>query len=162
MSSAEAALASQSASEPGSESESRSVVRLVDIRSTPLDASEAIAAVEDDAAGGLTVFVGTVRNHDSSRPVSHLEYSQHPTALDRLREVTDAVAGRHPVTGVAAIHRVGRLDGGDVAVVVAAAAAHRGQAFEAARDLIDDLKATVPIWKHQVFADGDEEWVGLP
>jgi molybdopterin synthase catalytic subunit len=60
------------------------------------------------------------------------------------------------------VHRVGDLAIGDAAVVVAAAADHRGQAFDAARDLIDDLKATVPIWKHQAFADGSEEWVGLP
>jgi molybdopterin synthase catalytic subunit len=118
--------------------------------------------VEEDAAGGITLFVGTVRDHDEDRPVSHLEYSDHPTAKDRLRDVAAAVAERHPGTAVAALHRVGRLSIGDVAVVVAAAAAHRGQAFDAAEDLIDDLKATVPIWKHQVFADGTEEWVGLP
>jgi molybdopterin synthase catalytic subunit len=149
-------------SSPDAPAVSRPVVRLVDIRTSPVEAAEAIAAVEDDAAGGVTVFVGTVRDHDSARPVSHLEYSQHPTALDRLREVTDAVAGRHPVTGVAAIHRVGRLEVGDVAVVVAASAGHRGEAFDAARDLIDDLKATVPIWKHQEFSDGSQEWVGTP
>jgi molybdopterin synthase catalytic subunit len=137
-------------------------VRLVDIRETPLDVAEVLAAVEDDAAGGVTLFVGNVRNHDGEQAVDHLDYSAHPTALDRLREVVEAVARRHPVTAVAAVHRVGRLAIGDAAVVVAAAAAHRGQAFDASRDLIDDLKATVPIWKHQVFADGDEEWVGTP
>ncbi|MDX6325100.1 MAG: molybdopterin synthase catalytic subunit [Nocardioidaceae bacterium] len=139
-----------------------SAVRLVDIRSDPIEAGEVLGAVEADAAGGITLFVGTVRDHDSDRPVSHLEYSEHPTARDRLHEVASVVAGRHPGTTVAALHRVGRLEVGDVAVVVAAAAVHRGQAFDAAEDLIDDLKATVPIWKHQVFADGTEEWVGLP
>lgn len=139
-----------------------SAVRLVDIRDTPIDASEVLRAVEDVAAGGVTVFVGTVRDHDQDRSVSHLEYSEHPSAHARLREVAGAVAERHPGTAVAALHRVGRLDIGDVAVVVAAAAAHRGQAFDAAEDLIDDLKATVPIWKHQVFADGTDEWVGAP
>ena len=137
-------------------------VRLVDIRSSAIDAAEVLTAVEDAASGGVTVFVGTVRDHDDGRSVSHLEYSEHPTAQDRLRDVAEAVAHRHPGTAVAALHRVGRLEIGEVAVVVAAAAAHRGQAFDAAEDLIDDLKATVPIWKHQVFADGTEEWVGLP
>ena len=137
-------------------------VRLVDIRETPLDVAEVLAAVSDDAAGGVTLFVGAVRDHDDARSVGHLDYTAHPTALDRLVDVVRAVAGRHPVTAVAAIHRVGRLEIGDLAVVVAAAAAHRGQAFDASRDLIDDLKATVPIWKHQVFADGAEEWVGTP
>jgi molybdopterin synthase catalytic subunit len=139
-----------------------SAVRLVDIRSGPIDAAEALTAVEDDAAGGITLFVGTVRDHDDARPVDHLEYSEHPSAAGRLHDVAAAVAQRHPGTTVAALHRVGRLEIGDVAVVVAAAAVHRGQAFDAAEDLIDDLKATVPIWKHQVFADGTEEWVGLP
>jgi molybdopterin synthase catalytic subunit len=137
-------------------------VRLVEIRETPLDVSEVLAAVSDDTAGGVTLFVGAVRDHDEARSVAHLDYSAHPTAVERLREVVGAVVERHPVTAVAAVHRVGLLEIGDLAVVVAAAAAHRGQAFDAARDLIDDLKATVPIWKHQVFADGEEEWVGTP
>lgn len=137
-------------------------VRLVEIRETPLDVSEVLAAVSDDTAGGVTFFVGAVRDHDGERPVTHLDYSAHPTATDRMRDVVQAVADRHPVTAVAAVHRVGLLEIGDLAVVVAAAAPHRGQAFDAARELIDDLKATVPIWKHQVFADGTEEWVGTP
>ena len=142
--------------------ETGQVVRLVDIRETPLDIAEVLASVEDVAAGGVTLFVGNVRNHDSDQAVDHLDYSAHPTALSRLREVVEAVAQRHPVIAVSAVHRVGRLAVGDAAVVVAAAAAHRGQAFDASRDLIDDLKSTVPIWKHQLFADGNEEWVGTP
>ena len=137
-------------------------VRLVAIRDTALDVNEVLAAVGDDTAGGITLFVGTVRDHDEARAVSALDYSAHPSALARLREVVEAVATKHGVTAVAAVHRVGPLAIGDLAVVVAAAAPHRGQAFDAARDLIDDLKATVPIWKHQVFDDGTEEWVGLP
>ena len=137
-------------------------VRLVEIRETPLDVSEVMAAVSDDQAGGVTLFVGAVRDHDDDRSVAHLDYTAHPTALDRLHDVVRSVVERHPVTAVAAVHRVGLLEIGDLAVVVAAAAPHRGQAFDAARDLIDDLKATVPIWKHQVFADGTEEWVGTP
>jgi molybdopterin synthase catalytic subunit len=139
-----------------------SAVRLVAIREEPLDVGEVLAAVEDAAAGGVTFFVGNVRDHDDARSVEGLDYSAHPTALDRLREVVEAVAARHPVSAVVAVHRVGTLAIGDAAVVVAAAAAHRGEAFDAARELIDDLKATVPIWKHQRFADGTEEWVGTP
>jgi molybdopterin synthase catalytic subunit len=138
------------------------VVRLVAIRETPLEVTEVLAAVEDAAAGGVTLFVGTVRDHDDAKAVSQLGYSAHPSALDRLNQVVAAVAARHPVCAVAAVHRVGDLAIGDAAVVVAAAADHRGEAFDAARDLIDDLKATVPIWKHQAFADGSDEWVGLP
>lgn len=136
-------------------------IRLVDLRESALEVSEVLAAVEDPAAGGAALYVGTVRDHDAGRAVSALEYSAHPTALARLREVVESVVERHDVTAVAALHRVGPLEIGDVAVVVAAATAHRGPAFEAARDLIDELKRSVPIWKHQRFADGTDEWVGL-
>jgi molybdopterin synthase catalytic subunit len=138
------------------------VVRLVDIRETPLDVSEVLAALADVSAGGLTLFVGTVRDHDQGKSVGGLEYSAHPTALERLREVCDDVAAKYDVRAVAAIHRIGTLAIGDAAVIVATAADHRGQAFDASRALIDDLKATVPIWKHQLFADGSDEWVGTP
>lgn len=137
-------------------------VRLVDLREGPLSVDEVLGAVSEAAVGGVTLFVGTVRDHDASRSVTALDYTAHPTALARLREVTDTVAARHPGVALAAVHRVGRLEIGEAAVVVAAAAAHRGAAFDASRELIDDLKATVPIWKHQLFADGTDEWVGTP
>jgi molybdopterin synthase catalytic subunit len=139
-----------------------SAVRLVDIRSTPLDVSEVLAAVGDERAGGAVLFVGVVRDHDDGRDVTGLEYSAHPTALARLREVTDGVAAAYGVRAVAAVHRTGPLAVGEAAVVVAAAAPHRPDAFEASRALIDRLKAEVPIWKHQLFADGTDEWVGTP
>ncbi|WP_193611939.1 molybdenum cofactor biosynthesis protein MoaE [Nocardioides lijunqiniae] len=137
-------------------------VRLVDLRDTPLSVEEVTGVLDDPTDGGVTVFIGRVRDHDGGKGVSGLDYSAHPTALERLREVCDLVAARHEVHGIAAVHRVGHLDIGDVAVVVAAAAAHRGQAFDASRDLIDTLKDEVPIWKHQVFGDGTDEWVGAP
>jgi molybdopterin synthase catalytic subunit len=138
------------------------VVRLVDIRETPLDVMEVLTALADDSSGGVALFVGTVRDHDGGKSVGGLEDSAHPTALDRLRDVCAKVAAGYDVRAVAAVHRVGSLALGDAAVVVATAADHRGQAFEASRALIDELKATVPIWKHQVFADGSDEWVGTP
>ena len=138
------------------------VVRLVDLRDTPLDVAEVVASLGDTAAGGLVLFVGTVRDHDQDRAVTGLEYSAHPSALERLAEVAEDVATKYDVLGVSAVHRVGRLALGDAAVVVATTAAHRGEAFEASRALIDELKRVVPIWKHQLFADGSEEWVGTP
>jgi molybdopterin synthase catalytic subunit len=138
------------------------VVRLLDLRETPLDVAEVVGALADPAVGGVDVFVGLVRDHDHDRGVTGLEYSAHPTALDRMRDVATSVADRYDVLAVAVVHRVGRLAIGDAAVVVATAAVHRGEAFEASRALIDDLKATVPIWKHQLFADGSDEWVGTP
>ena len=137
-------------------------VRLVALRETPFDVAEVLASLDDDASGGLTLFVGRVRDHDHGLDVHGLEYSAHPTALAALRRVCEAVAEQYDVRGVAAVHRVGRLAIGEIAVVVATTAAHRGQAFEASRALIDTLKAEVPIWKHQEFADGTEEWVGNP
>ena len=138
------------------------MIALLDIRETPLSVDEVLAAVEDPAAGGVVSFTGLVRRTDGGRDVLGLEYSAHPSALDALRVVAQAVVDELPVVKVAAVHRVGALQIGDVAVVVAASAAHRDQAFTAARRLIDDLKGTVPIWKDQRFADGTREWVGLP
>jgi molybdopterin synthase catalytic subunit len=138
------------------------VVRLAEIRDTPLSVDEVLAAVTDRAAGGLVVFVGTVRDVDGGKSVDKLGYSAHPDAGRQLRELTESVATRFPAVALAAVHRVGDLAVGDLAVVVAAACPHRGEAFDAARTLIDELKATVPIWKHQVFADGSDEWVGVP
>ena len=139
-----------------------SVVRLLALRDTPLDVAEVLAAVQDPAAGGVVSFTGLVRDHDGGRGVTELEYEAHPGAELALRAVAERVAGDLPVHALAAVHRTGLLRVGDVAVVVAASASHRGQAFEAARRLIDDLKAEVPIWKRQVFDDGDQEWVGTP
>ena len=121
-----------------------------------------LAALDDDAAGGVTLFVGTVRDHDRGQGVTGLDYSAHPTALDRLREVCRRDRREVRRAALAAVHRTGTLAIGDAAVIVATASAHRGQAFEASRALIDRLKATVPIWKHQVFDDGTDEWVGTP
>jgi molybdopterin synthase catalytic subunit len=138
------------------------VLRLVDIRDTPLDVAEVLAALDDPASGGVTVFVGRVRDHDGGQGVTGLEYSAHPRALDTLRDVCAQVAATYDVTALAAVHRTGTLAIGDIAVVCATATGHRGEAFDATRALIDTLKAEVPIWKHQTFADGTEEWVGSP
>jgi molybdopterin synthase catalytic subunit len=137
------------------------VIRLIGIRDTPLSVDEVLAAVRDAGAGGVAVFIGTVRDEDHDRAVTRLSYSAHPSVEQELRRVMEKVAADHPVRALAALHRVGDLEIGDLAVVVAAACPHRGEAFDACRRLIDDLKAQVPIWKHQLFADGDAEWVGM-
>jgi molybdopterin synthase catalytic subunit len=136
------------------------VIRLAALRDSPLSVDEVLAAVADSGAGGTAMFVGTVRDEDHRRAVTGLGYSAHPQAEDALRAVLEKVAADHGVRAIAAVHRVGDLAVGDLAVVVAAACPHRAEAFEACRTLIDDLKAQVPIWKHQIFADGAEEWVG--
>jgi molybdopterin synthase catalytic subunit len=137
-----------------------SAVRLIAIRDTPLSVDEVHQAVTDDQAGGIALFTGAVRDHDQGEVVTGLSYQAHPSAEAELRRVAEAVAEKYPALGVAAVHRVGDLAIGDLAVVVAVSCAHRGDAFEGCRMLIDELKATVPIWKHQRFADGSSEWVG--
>jgi len=144
------------------DSPNRPELRLVALRETPIDVAEVVAALDDDASGGLTLFVGRVRDHDGGKAVNGLDYTAHPSALEKLHDVCNRVAEAYDVHGVAAVHRVGTLAIGDVAVVVATTTAHRGEAFAASRALIDTLKAEVPIWKHQRFGDGTEEWVGAP
>jgi len=136
-------------------------VRVARLSDSALSVEHALAAVADPAAGGLGLFVGVVRNHDGGASVQRLEYSAHPGAQDVLRGCAEQVAAAHDVTAISVVHRVGTLEVGDRAVVVAVSAAHRAPALEACRALIDDLKAQVPIWKRQVFADGTSEWVGL-
>jgi molybdopterin synthase catalytic subunit len=139
-----------------------SVVRLIAVRESELSVDEVRAAVADPAAGGIALFAGAVRDSDHDRGVSGLSYSAHPSAADELRRVAEVIAEKYPVIGIAAVHRVGDLAIGDLAVVLAVSCPHRAEAFNACRDLIDILKASVPIWKHQRFDDGTAEWVGTP
>ncbi len=137
-------------------------MRLIAVRESELSVDEVRAAVADPAAGGIALFAGAVRDSDHDQGVSGLSYSAHPTAAAELRRVAEEIAEKFGVIAIAAVHRVGDLAIGDLAVVVAVACPHRAQAFDACRALIDELKASVPIWKHQRFADGTSEWVGTP
>ncbi len=137
-----------------------SVVRLIAVRESELSVDEVRAAVADPGAGGIALFAGAVRDWDHDQPVTGLSYSAHPSAATELRRVAEVIAEKFKVTAVAAVHRVGDLAIGDLAVVVAVSCPHRADAFDACRALIDELKASVPIWKHQRFAGGGSEWVG--
>jgi len=137
-------------------------IQLLELRDGPLSVDEVLTAVLGPGIGGTALFIGTVRDSDDGRDVTGLGYSAHPSAIDVMRSVAEIVAAQHPGVLLAAVHRTGDLQVGDLAVVVAAGAAHRGDAFAAARALIDDVKARVPIWKHQRFADGTTQWVGAP
>ena len=121
------------------------------------DHEDLVASVE---AGAVVGFAGVVRNHDDGRHVLRLEYSAHPSAGETLFEVLAEVAGSAPgVRALAASHRVGPLELGDAALVVAVAADHRSAAFETCARLVDTIKDRIPVWKHQFFADGTDEWV---
>jgi molybdopterin synthase catalytic subunit len=132
---------------------------MTELRPEPLSVDEVRAAVADPAAGGIAIFIGTVRDHDQGRGVTALTYQAHPSAAAELGKVAEKVAASHPILALAVAHRTGELQIGDLAVVAAVAAEHRDVAFAACQQLIDDLKATVPIWKNQFFAGGDGEWV---
>ncbi len=136
-------------------------VRLAQVTEAPLSVDRLLGCVRDPSVGGIGLFVGVVRDHDGGRSVTSLDYSEHPSAADRLAAVATRVAAEFDVVAVAVEHRIGHLEVGDLAVVVAVGAAHRHSALEACHRLIDDLKLEVPIWKSQEFASGDVEWVGL-
>jgi len=119
-------------------------------------------AVTEPAMGGICLFLGVVRNHAEGAEVARLDYEAHESlAIDEMRRVLDRVGSEHPEVRLAAVHRIGRLAIGDVAVCVAAGAPHRAQAFEACRSAIDRIKETVPIWKKEWGPEGEAHWVNL-
>lgn len=135
-------------------------VALSGVSDQPLDVAAHMAAVGADAAGATVSFAGVVRDHDGGRSVTELDYHVHPTAERVVSEVAAEIAARPGVIAVAVTHRHGSLAIGDVALAAAVSAAHRGEAFAACSDLVDEVKKRIPIWKRQVFSDGSDEWVG--
>ncbi|WP_375389620.1 molybdenum cofactor biosynthesis protein MoaE [uncultured Amnibacterium sp.] len=135
-------------------------VALAAVVDAPIDAAEVEAAVLSRADGALVTFRGVIRDHDAGHPVVRLDYSAHPDAEAFLRATCLRIAESTGLT-VAAVHRVGALEVGDVALVAAVAGPHRAEAFAACAALIDAIKAEVPIWKRQHSPDGTTEWVGL-
>jgi molybdopterin synthase catalytic subunit len=126
----------------------------------PLEIGDAIAEVSFPECGAIASFIGTVRNRSRDRDVHHLEYEAFEemaeAMLDRLgRELTE----KHSLRAIAIHHRVGRVEIGEPSVVIAASAPHRADALDACRDAIETLKATIPLWKKEVYAGG-EEWIG--
>ncbi|WP_275006131.1 molybdenum cofactor biosynthesis protein MoaE [Promicromonospora iranensis] len=118
------------------------------------------AAVAAPECGAVVTFRGVVRDDDGGRHVTSLDYEAHPDATAVLQKVCQVVATETGLR-VAATHRYGHLEVGDVALVAAASAGHRKEAFEACSLLVERIKAEVPIWKKQQFTDGESEWVGL-
>jgi molybdopterin synthase catalytic subunit len=135
------------------------VIRLAELRAGELSVDEVRAAAADPAAGATALFLGVIRDHDHGRDVTTLSYSAHPTAAAELGRAAEKVAASYAVRAIAIVHRTGDLQVGELAVVAAVSAAHRAEAFAACEALIDEVKATVPIWKHQYFLGGESEWV---
>ncbi|PRX50259.1 molybdenum cofactor synthesis domain-containing protein [Prauserella shujinwangii] len=138
-------------------------IALAQVTEAELSVDEHARLVDDRGAGAVVTFSGVVRDHDGGRTVSTLFYEGHPTAGDVLARVVSEVAGhRAGVRAVAVSHRLGALEIGDVALACAVAADHRAEAFATCADLVDEVKARLPVWKHQKFADGTDEWVNSP
>ncbi len=126
----------------------------------PVDVGGMLERVRHPQAGAVVVFLGTVRDNSRGRRVQFLEYEAYrELALKEMRRVAEEACRRWPLLGVAIVHRLGRLDVGEISVAVAVSSGHRTEAFEAGRFAIDTLKQTVPIWKKEVWETG-AEWVG--
>ncbi len=131
-----------------------------DVRDAPLSIDEALAWVRRSGAGGLTFFLGVVRDESAGREVTRLEYSAYvPMAKREMARIIAEIEGEIDGVRLAAIHRIGMLEVGDAAIVCAASAPHRAEAFRACRDLIDRIKSRVPVWKREIGPDGTS-WVG--
>jgi len=127
----------------------------------PIFLAEHEELVGHQSAGAVVGFVGMIRDHDVGRRVVRLEYSAHPSATQVMADVVAEVAAQSDgVRAVAASHRIGVLHIGEAALVAAVAADHRHAAFTTCAHLVDTIKARLPVWKHQFFGDGTEEWVG--
>jgi molybdopterin synthase catalytic subunit len=132
------------------------------VTETPFDVAAHEAMVAHRSAGAVVSFAGVVRDHDGGREVLELEYVGHPSAADVLAGIAAEFAALDHVEAVAVSHRIGSLAIGDTALACAVSTAHRAEAFAICARLVDEVKARLPIWKRQVFADGGEEWVDCP
>lgn len=138
-----------------------STVLLAEVTDRSLDPGALAAAAGSNACGAVVTFSGVIRDHDGGRTVTRLGYTAHPTAGAVIAAVAAEVASAHDGVRIAVAHRIGDLTIGDAALLAAVAAAHRAEAFAACEELIEQVKARVPIWKQQWFDDGSSEWVGL-
>jgi molybdopterin synthase catalytic subunit len=134
-------------------------VHLAVVTDEPLNANAIKSLVSDHSTGAVVVFSGDVRNHDHGRDVVSLTYESHPSAAAVMESVVTTLAEQLDVTHIAAAHRVGEIPIGESALVVAVGSSHRGDAFAACREIVDQIKLQLPVWKHQYFADGTDEWV---
>lgn len=137
-------------------------IRIARISDTPLDVAAHLGAVEEEWVGAVASFVGTVRAQDpeARTPVVALEYSAHPDAAATLHDIaTSAIGDLRAVVAVS--HRVGRLEVGDAAVVIAVGTAHRDDAFRVCRTVIEEIKRSLPVWKKQWTDDGEAAWKGI-
>jgi molybdopterin synthase catalytic subunit len=133
-----------------------------EVTERPIEVSALTAAVAGSSSGAVVSFAGVVRDHDGGRPVTSIEYVGHPTSAAVLARVVAEVTAGSEAEAVAVAHRVGPLEVGEAALVVAVAGVHRAEAFDTAMLLVDEVKRQLPVWKRQIFPDGSDEWVACP
>lgn len=132
---------------------------MITLTTTPIDVTTALQHLQSDQAGAVDLFLGLVRDNTQERPVDRLEYEAYDRmAITELQKIVDEAYQRWPILRHVVIHRKGTLQIGEMAVLIGVATPHRADAFEACRYIIDTIKQTVPIWKKEVFTDG-ESWV---
>jgi len=129
------------------------------VTSAHISISDLEATVLTDEVGAAVTFIGRVRNHDHGRRVITLEYEAHPSAGEVLARIAHSISEQFEGVHIAAVHRTGSLAIGETALGVVVASAHRGEALAACSALVEEIKASVPIWKLQTFEDGTTEWV---
>lgn len=126
-----------------------------------ISASELAQKVLSTNCGAVVTFDGVVRDHDNGKSVAKLKYEIHPTSETLLQEITHEVAQRHETIRCAVMHRYGEILIGESALAIAVATPHRREAFQVCAELVDEIKSRMPIWKHQIFSDGSDEWVNF-
>lgn len=133
---------------------------MIEITEYPIDIPKLLGHVSHPAVGGEVLFVGTTRNHSHGKEVLWLEYQTYlPMAVKTMTQIADEAAARWKLQAIAIVHRIGKVGIGEASIVIAVSSAHRNEAFEACRFAIDTLKKIVPIWKKEIYADG-QVWVG--
>lgn len=129
------------------------------VTDAPVHIQELSKLVANPHSGAVVTFCGDVRDHDDGKEVASLLYEIHPSAPEQIKLITQSIMGRFEIEKVAVAHRYGDIAIGETAFAVAVSAAHRQAAFDACAAIVDEVKAKLPIWKHQKFTDGSDEWV---
>ncbi|MBI5946876.1 MAG: molybdenum cofactor biosynthesis protein MoaE [Chloroflexi bacterium] len=135
---------------------------LIRVTEAPLDIAEAVAAVETNAAGAVNVFLGNVRDNNLGRRVDHLVYDAYPSMAEKvMREIAEEAKARFGLLDCAVLHRTGRLELGETSLLIAVSSGHRAESFEGGHWLVNQIKKRVPVWKKEVWEDG-EAWIEGP
>jgi molybdopterin synthase catalytic subunit len=136
---------------------------MIEITRKPIEVQKVIDSVQSNDCGAVVTFIGTVRDNSESKSVLYLEYDVYPEMAEKkLKEIASEIRAKWSLGNVSMVHRVGRLEIGEIVVVIAVASGHRQEGFQACQYAIDRLKEIVPIWKKEFYAEGNSTWIGHP